>query len=144
MYLKFYKQLIFYILSDKMNMAHLHNNFFFKSLCLSDMINWKIIFQNPIYSVENNIILTYTRPILTIIDTMLLCVKKIQVCLMKGPAIFQGGKQQKYIDEILKNLLLRNYTVNFNQICTKHPWVKGIQVCSSLFKLKTIQFSESK
>ena len=71
-------------------MAHLHNFFFQKCMPVrhDKLENY---FQNPIYSVENNIILTYTKPILTIIDTMLLCVKEIQVCLMKGPAIFQGG-----------------------------------------------------
>ena len=29
------------------------------------------------------------------------------------------------------HLLLQNHWANFNQIGTKHPWVKGIQVCSN-------------
>ena len=53
---------------------------------------------------------------------------------MKSPALFQLQgeiitKKQKYIDEIKKNLLLQNHWTNFNK--AKHPWVKGIQVCSN-------------
>ena len=28
-------------------------------------------------------------------------------------------------------LLLKNHWANFTKLCTKHPWVKGIQVCSN-------------
>ena len=42
-----------------------------------------------------------------------------------------------------ENLLPQNHCANFNQIDTKHPWVKGIQVClnvkgNTLFQFKNL------
>ena len=42
------------------------------------------------------------------------------------------AKQRKYIDD-----LLQNHWTNFTKLCTTHPWVKGIQVCSSFEIAKT-------
>ena len=52
----------------------------------------------------------------------------------KGPAFFQGKiitKYWKYIDEILKNLLLQNHWTNFDKLGTMHAWLKGSKVCSN-------------
>ena len=59
---------------------------------------------------------------------------------MKGPALFQGEiirEQRKYIDEIFKNLLLRNYWTNFNQTWHKTSLGEGD---SSLLKRRTTSF----
>ena len=53
---------------------------------------------------------------------------------MKGPALFQGEivmNWQKYIDEILKIFLSRTTGPISTKLGTKHPWMKGIQVCSN-------------
>ena len=41
-----------------------------------------------------------------------------------------GKKILSYIPENTVHLLLKNNWANFNQLGTKHPYVKGIQVCS--------------
>ena len=53
---------------------------------------------------------------------------------MKGPVLFQGEiKLQNSENTSTKffNLLLQNHLANLTQFDTKHPWVKGIQVCSN-------------
>ena len=53
---------------------------------------------------------------------------------MNGPALFQREiiiNLRKYIDEIKKNLFSRTTEPISTNLCTKHPWVRGIQVSSN-------------
>ena len=53
---------------------------------------------------------------------------------MKGPALFQGEiikKEQKYIDEIKKNLLHESHWANFNQTLHNVSLSEGNSICSN-------------
>ena len=61
-------------------------------------------------------------------------VKGIQVCLNEGLRPFPRGDNNKKakIHLNLKNLLFFRTTWSIStKLCTMHPWVKGIQVCSN-------------
>ena len=53
---------------------------------------------------------------------------------MNDPALFQGViivKKLKYIDKHLKIFFSRTTEPISTKLCTKHPWMKGIQICSN-------------
>ena len=57
---------------------------------------------------------------------------RTQICSNEGPHLFSRRDNYEIAKSLtkLRNLILQNRWANFNQMGTKHPWVKGIQVCS--------------
>ena len=75
-----------------------------------------------------------TGPILTKLGTKHHWVKGFQVCSNEGPCPFQREDNYEIVKIHWRNLKIffsRTTGPILTQLGTKHPWVKGIQVCSN-------------
>ena len=98
-------------------------------------------------NLAQSILLSRTiKPISTKLGTKQPWVKGIQFCPNEGPRHFVRGDNYKIVKIHLRNLKIffsRTAGPISTNLGTKHPWVKGIQVCSnegpSLFQDEIIQ-----
>ena len=102
----------------------------------------QVIFSNHLSSVCPSVCL-YTfhifiyfsrtiEPISTKLGTKHPWVKGIQVCSNEGPRPFPRGDNYEIVKIHWRNLKIFSRTTEpiSTKLGTKHPWVKGIQVCS--------------
>ena len=75
-----------------------------------------------------------TKPISTKLSTKHPWMKGIQVCSNEGPCPFPKGDNYEIVKIHWWNVKVffsRTTGPISTKLCTKHPWVKGIQVCSN-------------
>ena len=95
--------------------------------------NSKIVYLFSKY-LKSSSISRATGPISTKLDTMHSWVKGIQDCSNEGPHPFLRGDNHEIVKNTLTKLNIffsRTTEPISTKLGTKHPWVKGIQVCSN-------------